>query len=129
MSDIIAESDNIATVNCYYDLCNHGAMSIKEEFTNRFRSACEHKFGPKPNQTELAKRFDVSQATVSEWWTAKKMPALEKLIHIAIVLDVALEWLGTGRGDREVQQLRKKQIIFSEDEKNVIRKIIDLIEL
>lgn len=46
----------------------------------------------------LARTFNVSIATVSNWRHGQKCPAMENALLIAVKLDVCVEWLLTGRG-------------------------------
>lgn len=103
-------------------------MNIKEEFAGRLRLACQdHWKCPKPNQKEMAAAFNVSQATVSDWMNAIKMPGLEKLIEISLTLNVCLEWLGTGRGPKNPPCHHQTSANLSDEQKEMLRKITDLV--
>jgi transcriptional regulator with XRE-family HTH domain len=74
-------------------------MNIKVEFAKRLQSCIDDKW-PGLRQKEYAPKLGVSQATISDWLNAKKMPSLETLIEISLVFGVTIDWLGTGRGSR-----------------------------
>lgn len=59
-------------------------------------------------QTQIAKRLNVSQATVAMWENGKRMPSLEKMEEIADFFNVDIDYL-YGR-----QDVRKK-ISFNND--------------
>ena len=75
----------------------------------------------------MAKMFGVSQATVSEWWNAIKMPGLEKLIEICIILNVCVEWLGTGRGPKVPPCMPEQNPALSPEQKEMLKKITHLL--
>ncbi len=52
------------------------------------------------SQRKLGKRFDVSGPTGNEWLKGKKMPGIETAIRVALILDVCVEYLLTGRGPK-----------------------------
>jgi transcriptional regulator with XRE-family HTH domain len=111
MAKIIADCNVCATGNCNIILCHHALMDIKQEFAKRLLALCKNHWNTdKPKQTDLAKAFGVSQATISEWMNGAKMPGLEKLIEICLVLDVSIEYLGTGRGS--IKPISDKPHIF-----------------
>lgn len=100
-------------------------MDIKTEFSLRFQAAAKaHWNCNKPNQKMMSREFEVSQATISDWWNANKMPGLEQLILIAIKLDVCLEWLGTGRGPMKPPCSAPS---LTEEQKKMFKQITDLI--
>ena len=75
----------------------------------------------------MAKLLGVSQATVSDWMNAIKMPGLEKLIEICLLLDVSLEWLGTGRGAIDPPKEVAKHESLTPEQKEMLRKITALV--
>jgi len=100
-------------------------MDIKENFADRLKESIKDKW-PNLTQTEYAPKMGVAQGTVSEWVTAKKMPGLEKLIEIAIVLGVSIEWLATGRGNKHVQTTKRQpQVRLTSDQVNALKKLLD----
>jgi transcriptional regulator with XRE-family HTH domain len=127
MDIIIADCEPVATGNCNINLWHYCNVDIKQEFSKRLLSACKNHWNTdKPKQTDMAKAFGVSQATVSEWMNGIKMPGLEKLIEICFVLNVCLEWLGTGRGPMK-PPCSQKQSVLTEEQKIILRKITDLV--
>jgi len=74
-------------------------MDIKYEFSIRLKECLSEKW-PKLKQIDKATLLGVSQATLSDWVNAKKMPSLEKLIEISLIFNVSMDWLGTGRGQK-----------------------------
>lgn len=44
-------------------------------------------------QTEIAKRIGIRQATVSEYFHGKSMPALDTLANLCAVLDISADYL------------------------------------
>lgn len=53
-------------------------------------------------QTFVAKLFGVGQKAARKWLEGEGYPEMEKSIEIALRLNVALEWLLTGRGDKRM---------------------------
>lgn len=51
------------------------------------------------SQVQLARRLDVQRSAVANWESGASSPSCEHLEHLARVLDVAHEWLATGRGE------------------------------
>lgn len=115
-----------ATVNSDIFLWHDAHMDIKQDFAQRFqRSAKEFWNSDKPNQKEMAKFFEVSQATISDWWNGAKVPGLEKLVEICLKMDLSLEWLGTGRG--AMKPTKEIPQVLSTEQKLILKEIIDLI--
>jgi transcriptional regulator with XRE-family HTH domain len=56
----------------------------------------------KARQTAVAKNFDVSQNGARKWLEAEGYPTLAMCKRIAAWANVQVEWLLTGRGDREI---------------------------
>lgn len=125
---IIADYDAFATVNYDTSLCHYLYMDIKRDFSLRFqRAAKEYWNTDKPKQSDMAKAFGVSQATVSDWWNGVKVPGLEKLIEICLRLDVCLEWLGTGRGPEKPPCHVETKPTLTQEQKEILRKITELV--
>lgn len=53
-------------------------------------------------QMVVAKMFGVGQKAARKWMEGEGFPEMEKCIQIAKKLNVSLEWLLTGRGDKRV---------------------------
>lgn len=56
----------------------------------------------KARQTAVAKEFDVSQNGARKWLEAEGYPTLAMCKRIAIWSGVQVEWLLTGRGDKQI---------------------------
>lgn len=54
------------------------------------------------DQEAIAKELDVWQSAVTKWKTGKGLPTLSKAIEIANKAGVCVDWLLTGRGQRNV---------------------------
>ena len=67
-------------------------------FSDRFNEGLADKGWQHLPDSELCKKFGKGNTTVWNWKNAVKMPAIETAIDIAIVLDVCVDWLLTGRG-------------------------------
>lgn len=67
---------------------------------------------------EFAKTFGVSQATVSDWWNA---------IKICIILNVCVEWLGTGRGPKVPPCVPEPTPASPPEQKEMLKKITHLL--
>jgi len=54
------------------------------------------------SKSELARRIGVHPSACIQWESREgTFPKLENLLHLAVLLDVRLEWLATGRGTME----------------------------
>ena len=53
------------------------------------------------NQQWLAEQVGVSQPSVSDWESGRNDPTMDNLAMAARVLNVHIEWLATGRGQRD----------------------------
>lgn len=51
------------------------------------------------SQAELARRMSVTQPSVAEWESGRKVPNMNNLVRLAKLFDVGFEWLSTGRGE------------------------------
>jgi transcriptional regulator with XRE-family HTH domain len=69
-------------------------------FSSRFNEVLVDKGWHHLPDSELCKKFGKGNTTVWNWKNAVKMPAIETAIDIAIVLDVCVDWLLTGRGHK-----------------------------
>lgn len=70
-------------------------------FGNRLQRLIDESPYKGESQRRLGRRFDVSGPTVNEWLKGKKMPGIETAIRVALVLDVCVEYLLTGRGPKD----------------------------
>ena len=79
--------------------------SLKLAFSARLNSALDALgFAPKGQgrQVALAKVMNVSQKGARKWLEGEAIPGMTNLTRLAIIADVSLEWLATGRGPRTV---------------------------
>lgn len=64
------------------------------------------------SQSQLASMVGVSRGACSQWERGVSFPSVEKLSLLSIMLDVAFEWLATGRGvmwdDQQIQEPERK---------------------
>ena len=68
-------------------------MDAAKEFSRRLREAMARRG---MTQTELARRLDVRDATVSDWFNRGTMPSGSVMVRLPHVLDVDGHWLLTG---------------------------------
>ena len=61
-------------------------------------------------QVRVGKLFSVNQKTARRWLEGEGFPTLEKSIEIARKLDLALEWLLTGRGEKRIMEPTSMQL-------------------
>ncbi len=73
----------------------------KERFTERFKIALETAGYGKTSLKKLGEMFDCSAPAVWAWKNAKKIPDTERAILISKKLNIAFEYLMTGRGTRK----------------------------
>ncbi|MEI7841749.1 MAG: helix-turn-helix transcriptional regulator [Gallionellaceae bacterium] len=52
------------------------------------------------SQADLSRRMFVSQPSVAAWESGRKAPHTKNLARLAMLLEVSVEWLTTGRGDK-----------------------------
>lgn len=51
------------------------------------------------SQAELARRMPVTQPSVADWESGRKVPSMKNMVRLVKLLDVGFEWLSTGRGE------------------------------
>lgn len=61
-------------------------------------------------QRFVGRMFGVDYTAARKWLTGEGFPTLEKSIEIAKILNVGLEWLLTGRGDKRVMDDMSTQL-------------------
>lgn len=89
-------------------------QDAKTLFAARLNSCCDTaKIPPKGKnrQAIVAGRFSVTQKGARKWLEGEGLPTLEKAIEIAISFKVAVEWLLTGRGPKEVPEATKPVLV------------------
>lgn len=67
------------------------------------------------SQAQLAEIVGISQPFLSEVERGQSDPSVENLSKFAVALEVAFEWLGTGRGERDYPTLRAAESPMSYD--------------
>lgn len=74
------------------------------DFGERFKALLEEagysKTKHKNLTVALTKLFDVAPSTISDWKNGRKLPSMDRAIMIAIKLNVCVEYLLTGRGEK-----------------------------
>ena len=77
------------------------------------------------SQTELAKRLDVSRQAVSKWEKGQSSPDTVKLIQLAEVLGVEVEYLATGiKPEPKSVVLNVVETVERVEEKIVVKEVI-----
>lgn len=89
--------------------------TIKEQFAERLNRVLDESPLNVPvkgdgRQVFVAKLFRVNQKAARKWLEGDGFPKLEKCIEISLRLDVAIEWLLTGRGDMRMIDKSDKQL-------------------
>ena len=87
-----------------YDIttgCSRSHDSVTCAFGQRLRRLIDESPYKGESQRRLGRTFGVSGPTVNEWLKGKKMPGIETAIRVALVLDVCVEYLLTGRGPKQ----------------------------
>jgi|LakMenEpi03Aug12_release.lakeMendotaPanAssembly.Ray.scaffolds.fasta_scaffold355579_2 hypothetical protein len=103
------------------------SVDIKREFSFRLRVSLLDKWPGERMQAVWAKSLGVSAPTLSEWLNGLKMPSTEKLIEICLLLEVGVEWLATGKGDKTPTASQKKEPTLTDEQKKILKEIIGLI--
>lgn len=79
-------------------------IGVHHEFGERFKSLLEEAGYTKQQHKNLTvvltKLFDVAPSTISDWRGGRKLPSMDRAIMIALKLDVCVEFLLTGRGQK-----------------------------
>ena len=74
------------------------------DFGERFKALLEEAGYSKTNHKNLTmsltKLFNVAPSTISDWRGGRKLPSMDRAIMIAIKLNVCVEYLLTGRGQK-----------------------------
>jgi len=73
--------------------------TIRAIMENRIRQARIEKNW---SQADLSRRMFVSQPSVAAWESGRKAPHTKNLARLAMLLGVSVEWLATGRGDKNL---------------------------
>ena len=81
--------------------------------------------GKNISQAELAKRMDVSRQAVSKWEQGASSPDTEKLIQLAEIFDVEVEYLATGiKPEPKSVVLNVVETVERVEEKVVVKEVI-----
>jgi transcriptional regulator with XRE-family HTH domain len=78
-------------------VCNSAYMST--DFWPRLVEAFADS-GLETSQSAIARHLDIGQSAVAKWAHGSGYPTLRKCIHIARITGVSVEWLLTGRGNK-----------------------------
>ncbi len=81
----------------------------REAFARRLQQAIDESDLMGVPQGAVGKEFGVKGASVSYWLGAKKMPDMGHAIIVARRLNVAVEWLLTGRGTMRITEGASRQ--------------------
>lgn len=77
------------------------------------------------SQADLAKRLDVSRQAVSKWEKGQSTPDTVKLIQLAEVFDIEVEYLATGiKPEPKSVVLNVVQTVERVEEKVVVKEVI-----
>ena len=77
------------------------------------------------SQAELAKRMDVSRQAVSKWEQGASSPDTEKLIQLAEIFDVEVEYLATGiKPEPKSVVLNVVETVERIEEKVVVKEVV-----
>ena len=77
------------------------------------------------SQAELAKRMDVSRQAVSKWEQGSSSPDMERLIQLAEIFDVEVEYLATGiKPEPKSVVLNVVETVERIEEKVVVKEVI-----
>ena len=77
------------------------------------------------SQADLARRLEVSRQAVSKWETGQSSPDTMKLIHLAELFDVEVEYLATGiKPEPKSVVLNVVETVERFEEKVVVREVI-----
>lgn len=93
---------------------NHAfQMNTKQEFARRLALALDHAGAPhKPIDRKrwIARRCDITERHAGNYLRGAKMPTIEGLIELALMMCVSWEWLATGRGQMTPIDLTPEEI-------------------
>ncbi|RPE81598.1 helix-turn-helix domain-containing protein [Vulcaniibacterium tengchongense] len=76
------------------------AQAPHRDFARRLNQALDYSgFAQGRARTgSLAREYDVSRETARKWLRGLSLPELERMLQLALDLQVSFEWLATGRG-------------------------------
>ena len=63
------------------------------------------------SQRQLAIQLGIQASSVNSWESEKKSPTIDRLVMVAFLLNVSLEWLATGRGAMVLYQQNENQLL------------------
>ena len=82
----------------------HNYLMKYSAYAARFKWAWNESEAPK-TQMELAKWLDYSQPMINYWLNGEKLPSMDTAIKISEKFGCSIEWLLTGKGQKELTQL------------------------
>lgn len=90
----------MSTTHSYIERCHALLHMADETFWERLTKRYIEKWpSRKPTQKALAALIHVSQPSANKWANGK-LPELSHVVELAQKLDVCVEWLLTGRGEK-----------------------------
>lgn len=97
----IGDSYVMSIGRTYEDFPHASEMSedIKKSFWERVLEVLADRGVDRDQQTTVAKMIGIKQPSVAEWLDGGK-PSMKNAIKLATKLEVCVEWLLTGRGDK-----------------------------
>ena len=72
------------------------------DFQTRFKKACGGR-----TQQECSDFLGIPQSTICSYMTGKLTPRLSRAVSLANALGVSVDWLVSGRGEREIKKLKR----------------------
>lgn len=106
------------------------APTLREQFAARLRAVCIDKGLPERGmQTQLAKKFDVSQQAARKWLDGASYPEIETIVRLADWGDVNVNWLLQGAGPMRGNRVDTKALVLDEAIRRLPAELgIDLID-
>lgn len=111
-----------------------GAGHEDSEIGRRIYSAWNNsKYAHLPQQAILKMLGGITQSALSMYFSGERIPPVKRMIDIANLFDVSVEWLFTGRGPmkpdpRPYDQLAEQFMNCSPDHRELLRWCIGLLE-
>jgi transcriptional regulator with XRE-family HTH domain len=109
------------------------------EFSKRLNDLCDVAGLPpkyQGRQQALAKIFDVSQKGARRWLEAEAFPTWDKLIRIAKMWNITIDWLMTGREPKhpggtyltpEIAQVVETMMAMEPEKRQTAKQLVDVI--
>lgn len=94
---------NIHSQNAFFTAHNGGMQSEKDAFIARLTEVLNAlRYPERGRQSQLARRYGLSQPSVHKWFTGEAMPRYEIVADLCRRAMISYEWLMTGRGPKFV---------------------------